>query len=92
MSPEQVIGLLQAQNIIQPGGTIDAGGTNYTLQPSGYFQSLEDVKKALISIPERQETVLLEDIAEVRREAEDPPSRTAYLNGKPPNLTTPPAS
>ena len=83
MSPEQVIGLLQAQNIIQPGGTIDAGGTNYTLQPSGYFQSLEDVKKALISIPERQETVLLEDIAEVRREAEDPPSRTAYLNGKP---------
>ena len=26
---------------------------------------------------------MLEDIAEVRREAEDPPSRTAYLNGKP---------
>lgn len=83
MSPEQVIGLLQAQNIIQPGGTIDAGGINYTLQPSGYFETVDDVKQALIAIPGQQETVLLEDIADVKREAIDPPTRTAYLNGKP---------
>ncbi|MCU7556047.1 efflux RND transporter permease subunit [Alteromonas sp. ASW11-19] len=83
MSPNQLVSMLQQQNIIQPGGTVDANGLNFTIQPSGYFQTVDDVRNALIAIPGQQETVLLKDIATVSREPVDPPTRTAYFQGEP---------
>lgn len=83
MSPNQLVAMLQQQNIIQPGGTVDANGLNFTIQPSGYFQTVDDVRNALIAIPGQQETVLLKDIATVSREPVDPPTRTAYFQGRP---------
>lgn len=83
MSPNQLVTMLQQQNIIQPGGTVDANGMNITIQPSGYFQTVADVENALIAVPGQQETVLLKDIASVTREPVDPPSRTAFYQGQP---------
>ena len=82
LSPNQLISILQQQNIIQPGGTVDANGQNFAIQPSGYFETVDDVRNALIPIPGEQESFLLRDIATVEREVVDPPSRTAYYNGE----------
>ncbi|QJR80180.1 efflux RND transporter permease subunit [Alteromonas pelagimontana] len=82
MSPAQLVDMLQQQNIIQPGGTVDTHGTNYTIQPSGYFQSVEAVANALIAVPGQQETMLLKDIATIKRQPVDPPTRTAWYNGR----------
>ncbi|MEW9799287.1 efflux RND transporter permease subunit [Alteromonas sp. CYL-A6] len=83
LSPNQLIGILQQQNIIQPGGTIDSNGINFAIQPSGYFETVDDVRNALITVPGQQESFLLKDIATITRETVDPPSRTAFFNGKP---------
>jgi len=82
LSPSQLTGTLQDQNIIRPGGVIDADGQNFIIQPSGNFDDLEDIRNTLIAIPGQQETIALRDIASVKRSVIDPPLRTAYYNGE----------
>ncbi|MFC4698724.1 efflux RND transporter permease subunit [Glaciecola siphonariae] len=83
VAPNLIIQALQQQNIIRPGGTIDANGTNLTLQPTGNYQSIEDIANTLISVPGLEQSIQLKDIAEVNRRAIDPPVRTAYYKGEP---------
>ena len=40
ISPNELITALQNQNVIRPGGIIDANGQNFTTQPSGNFNSV----------------------------------------------------
>ena len=82
ISPNELITALQNQNVIRPGGIIDANGQNFTIQPSGNFNSVEDIRNALISIPGQEETIALRDIANIKRGIVDPPARTAYFNGQ----------
>ncbi|WP_395338858.1 efflux RND transporter permease subunit [Ningiella sp. W23] len=83
VAPNLIIQALQAQNVIRPGGTIDANGTNFTLQPTGNFGSVEDIANTLISVPGLEQSVQLKDIAQVKRAPIDPPTRTAFFNGRP---------
>jgi multidrug efflux pump subunit AcrB len=83
VAPTLIIEALQQQNIIRPGGTVDASGTNLTLQPTGNYQSIEDIADTLISVPGLEQSIQLKDIADVSRRAIDPPVRTAYYQGQP---------
>ncbi len=83
VSPNQLIEAIRSQNIIRPGGEIDANGKNFIVQPSGNYESLEDIKNTFVTLPNQQETILLRDIATVSRGVVDPPFKTAYYNGKP---------
>ncbi|MGQ8366690.1 efflux RND transporter permease subunit [Glaciecola sp. 1036] len=83
VSPNLIIQALQQQNIIRPGGTLDVNGTNLTLQPTGNYQSIQDVADTLISVPGLEQSIQLKDIANVSRQVVDPPVRTAYYMGKP---------
>ncbi len=82
ISPAQLVESLQQQNIIQPGGTVDANGTNFTIQPSGYFESVAAVANALVAVPGQEETVPLKDIATISRKLVDPPNQTAFYKGE----------
>lgn len=82
ISPNQLISALRDQNIIRPGGEIDANGQRFIIQPSGNFETVEDIRNALIAVPGQEETILLRDIAEVSRSVIDPPQRTVYYNGE----------
>ncbi|MCG8550221.1 MAG: efflux RND transporter permease subunit [Desulfobacterales bacterium] len=82
ISPNELITAIQNQNIIRPGGIIDADGRNFTIQPTGNFDSVEDIRQALISIPGQEQTIALQDIADIKRTVIDPPLRTAYYNGR----------
>ncbi|MCW8109538.1 efflux RND transporter permease subunit [Alteromonas ponticola] len=82
LSPAQLVENLQQQNVIQPGGTVEANGTNYTIQPSGYFESVQAVAEALVAVPGQEETVPLKDIASISRRLVDPPSQTAFYKGE----------
>ena len=73
LSASQLIGILQAQNIIIPGGDVDTGEETIVLEPSGSFESLDDLKRTLISIPGQRELIYLEDLARVYRGYIDPP-------------------
>jgi multidrug efflux pump subunit AcrB len=83
VAPNLIIQALQQQNIIRPGGTIDANGTNLTLQPTGNYESIDDIANTLISVPGLNQSIQLKDIAQVSRRAIDPPVRTAYFKGQP---------
>ncbi|WP_100656429.1 efflux RND transporter permease subunit [Alteromonas flava] len=83
IAPNLILQALQQQNIISPGGAIDANGTNLTLQPTGNYRTIEDIEDTLIVIPGLEQSIQLKDIAKVARKQVDPPVRTAFYRGKP---------
>ena len=82
IDPAQVIQTLQSQNVVQPGGTVTAGGSNYVIEPSGDLTSLDEIRSIAIKT-ESDQFVYVEDIAAIRRGYVDPPNAPAFYNGKP---------
>jgi multidrug efflux pump subunit AcrB len=83
LSPGQLRAILEARNIIIPGGSITTGDERISLEPSGNFESVEDLRRSVINLPGRAEVVYLEDIASVERGYVDPPQSRAYSSGVP---------
>ena len=83
LSPQQLNNDLASLNIISSGGSIRVGPERITLEPSGNFESVEDLKKTVIRLPNDGGIVYLEDIATVYRDYEDPATQRARVNGKP---------
>jgi multidrug efflux pump subunit AcrB len=81
LSPQQLKSILEARNIIQSGGTITSGGEDIVLEPTGNFESVEDLKRTLIQPPQRQEVVYLGDLAAVDRGYTDPPTNKMNTAG-----------
>ena len=82
LSPEALIATLEAQNIILPGGRVEVGGYSVVIEPTGNFDSIEDIRDTVITIPASEQVAYLRDILSVRRAYEDPPQSLAYYNGK----------
>ncbi|SFC61812.1 efflux RND transporter permease subunit [Pseudoalteromonas denitrificans] len=83
ISPQAIIASLQKQNIISPGGQIDTGAKSFVIEPTGNFNSIEEISNTHISIPDTGDTIALKDIVTIRRDYIDPPHQPAYFNGKP---------
>ncbi|WDD99599.1 efflux RND transporter permease subunit [Thalassomonas actiniarum] len=83
ISPQSIVNALQNQNIISSGGQVDTGDTSFIVEPSGNFNSLEEIAETRISIPGSQDSIALKDIVTVRRGYIDPPDEPAYFNGQP---------
>lgn len=82
ISQSLLIHELRTQNIISPGGQIDTGARNLVIEPTGNFDSLEEIGNTLITIPGTQNTLALKDIVSLRRDFIDPPHQPAYFNGE----------
>ncbi len=82
ISPQTIISALQKQNIISPGGQIDTGAKSFVVEPTGNFNSIEEIGNTHISIPGTGDTIALKDIVTLRRDFIDPPHQPAYYNGK----------
>ncbi len=82
ISPQSLISELQNQNIISPGGQIDTGLISFVVEPTGNFDSLEDVGNTYITIPDTEDNLALKDIVSLRRGYIDPPDQPAYFNGE----------
>lgn len=82
ISPDDFLGAIQTQNIIQPGGQIDTGDAAFILSPTGDYRSLAEIEATLFNVPGAAGLVRLGDIATVRRGYVDPPRNKAYFNGR----------
>lgn len=98
LSPKQLAGLIASQNIIQSGGSLDIHGSSLTLQPTGNFTSVEDIRNLRLPLPNKTNSagaantaattttattmVTLDDIADVRRGLADPAIQPVYFNGE----------
>ena len=59
------------------------GTERISLEPSGNFESVEDLGRTVISLPGRRELLYLGDIAHIARGYIDPPSAKMFTNGAP---------
>jgi multidrug efflux pump subunit AcrB len=76
-----LIAALQAQNVVQPAGTIQTGNESLSLRVSGAFRSEQDVADVNFAVGGRM--LRLSDIAQVRRGFADPPQPMFRVNGEP---------
>lgn len=82
LSPAILSNAINNVNVISPGGNIVIGEERISLEPSGNFNSLEDLKQTVIR-DNQNNLVQLQDIATVTRVLEDPASNLVFANGKP---------
>jgi multidrug efflux pump subunit AcrB len=83
LSPVQLQAILEARNIITPGGSVTTGDERIVLEPSGNFESVEELRRSVINLPGRRDLVYLEDIATIRRGYIDPPKTMTRASGHP---------
>src|SRR5262249_22273328 len=76
-----LIAALQAQNIVQPAGTIQTGNETLSLRVSGAFRSEQDVANVDFAVGGRM--MRLSCISQVRRGFADPPEPLLRVNGQP---------
>ena len=81
LSPGQLKSILESRNVIIPGGSITLRPEEIVLEPSGNFESVDDLRRTLIQLPGRPDVVYLEDLADVRRGYVDPPRAIMRSSG-----------
>jgi len=73
MSPAQLSALLESRNILISGGSIRQQSERIELQPSGNYESIDDIRNTLLQVPGSKQLVYLRDIATITRAYVDPP-------------------
>ena len=82
LSPLQLRFILEGANIIIPGGNVSTGVERIVLEPTGNFESVEDLRQTVVTLPGRQDIVYLGDLATIYRGYIDPPSNTMRASGQ----------
>ncbi|MEE4384709.1 MAG: efflux RND transporter permease subunit [Pseudomonadales bacterium] len=81
LTPDAVVSALRAQNVVLPGGAVKAGRQSIVIEPTGNFESVEDIRDLAIEAPGG--LVYLRDLVTVRRGYVDPPERPVLFDGAP---------
>ena len=82
LTPNQLAGLLQSTNIVTPGGEITVGAEVLSIEPSGSYESVDDIALTLVRLPSGA-LVSLSDIAKVEEELATPSEPWAFYEGQP---------
>ncbi|MFK7944803.1 MAG: efflux RND transporter permease subunit, partial [Paracoccaceae bacterium] len=83
LDPNAIVTSISSQNVILPGGRIEAEGSTFQIEPTGDFGGIEEMRSLKISIPGSSTPLFLSDIAKISAGYEDPPSTPAFFNGEP---------
>lgn len=73
---------IAATNILNSGGQINLGDERIVLEPTGNFNSVEDIRETLIAVGDGSQLVKLGDITTVSQSYIDPPKQKVRVNGK----------
>jgi multidrug efflux pump subunit AcrB len=82
LSAASIVQTMRSQNVVMSGGTIDVDGQNIVIEPSGDFESVEQIENLPIAT-KGGGLVYLQDLATIRRAYIDPPRSPAYFDNKP---------
>ncbi|MCB9267814.1 MAG: efflux RND transporter permease subunit [Lewinellaceae bacterium] len=75
--------IIAATNIVFSGGQVSLEEERIVLEPTGNFESLEDLEKTLISLSNTGEALELGDITHIRRAYKSPADKLVRINGNP---------
>ncbi|EGQ9886736.1 TPA: efflux RND transporter permease subunit VmeI [Vibrio parahaemolyticus] len=81
LSPNTVFNLLSTQNIVSDAGAIRIGDEYIRIQPTGEFQSVDELGELLITESGAQGLIFLKDVAEIKRGYVEVPSNIINFNG-----------
>ena len=73
---------IQSQNMVTDVGRLNAGDMHIRVEPSGRFQSVDDIKKVVLGGAD-EALLRLGDIADIERRYVDPPELLFRFNGEP---------
>ncbi len=82
LAPLQLRGILESRNIINPGGEIRTADEEIVIEPTGNFESVEDLLQTVITAPGSPELIYLQDVANIYRGYVDPPETKMRANGE----------
>lgn len=74
--------ILSVTNIVYSGGQVGLENKRIALEPSGNFESVDDLEKTLITMPSGN-AIPLGDIADVTRGYKSPTEKIVRINGEP---------
>ena len=83
LAPLQLRAILESANMIMPGGSFGTGVERIAVEPTGNFESLDDLRRTVVMLPGRSETVYLEDLVTISRGYVDPPPGRVFTSGTP---------
>jgi multidrug efflux pump subunit AcrB len=72
--------ILSARNITLPGGQLEAGGKNLSIEPTGEFKSEKEIGEVALATSDNGAPVYLRDLADVVRGYDSPARFLNYYN------------
>lgn len=82
LSPTSMAQQISLQNAIASSGSVQVGLDRLGLVTQGEFESLDDLRNTRLSVPGESVSILLSDIATVRRDYLEPRASIAHFNGE----------
>jgi len=82
LTPETVMGSINARNAVIPGGTMRSEGRNFPVQLSGEYKTEQDMLGTVVGLSRSGAPVYLRDVFEVRRMYESPISYKVDVLGR----------
>ncbi len=82
LSSSKLQSVINSVNILSSGGEINLEDERIILEPTGNFNSLEEIKKTLVPVGDGSQIVYLDDITNISRGYIDPPKQLVTVNGK----------
>ncbi len=82
ISPSQLSEQLSSRNIVISGGSIILGDEQITLEPSGNFENIDEIKRTIIQIPGSDRLLYLSDLVTIKRSYVDPMQTKVSLSGE----------
>ena len=86
VAPLQLRSILKSVNIVIPGGDVRAGAERIALEPTGAFESIDDLRRTVVTLPgafrDRRPGGLGGDLAGVRRAAGPPGLRLGNASAR----------
>jgi multidrug efflux pump subunit AcrB len=82
LSASKLQNIIGATNILSSGGQVNLGDERIILEPTGNFNSVEDIEETLIPVGNGSQLVYLGDITTVSQDYIDPPKQLVSVNGQ----------
>ncbi|WP_431158486.1 efflux RND transporter permease subunit [Winogradskyella poriferorum] len=82
LSSSKLQSIIGSTNILSSGGQVNLGSERIILEPTGNFNSVEEIKQTLIPVGDGSQLVYLGDITNVRKAYIDPPKQLVTVNGQ----------
>ncbi|MEO0732219.1 MAG: efflux RND transporter permease subunit, partial [Bacteroidota bacterium] len=75
--------VISGTNIVFPGGQVSLEDERIVLEPTGNFETTDDLANTIVTVPATGGTVKLGEITQIRRGLKSPTDRLVRYNGEP---------